>query len=115
MQGEDQQASPNNFQRPSAEGVASGNQDLLQAVLRVSRQWEARLAVDDSSRLTSQRLIALAEQLLGCGNAPPLAMTEIRALLCTRCRRLDAAQGKCSGESLDRCLLLNGSTPMTCL
>jgi hypothetical protein len=82
---------------------------LLHAVLLQSRQWEARLAVHDSQRLTAQHLIALAEHLLGSGNASPRAMTEIRALLCTTCRRLVAAQGRCSGRSLDRCLLLDGS------
>jgi len=93
-------------QRPSTDCLASGSQDLLARVLKVGREWLDRLSVDDPQRGNHTRLGMLVEDLIKGGEPSSLAMSNVRALLCASCRRLDAAQGKCSGQALDRCLLL---------
>jgi len=101
------QSSPNTALPPlSADGVAS--EHLLHAIWWISRHWVERLAVDAPPRKNLIFLGILTDDLVRAGDYSVDAMTTVRALLCTNCRRLDAAHGKCSGQPLDRCPLLNG-------
>lgn len=84
------------------------NKSLLEGVVRVSRGLADQIPVNDPERQRLARLGSLAEDLLRNGDYSPTAMTTTRALICVTCRRLDATQGKCFGQALDRCLLLNG-------
>jgi hypothetical protein len=52
----------------------------------------------------------LAEDLIKNCNTSLLAMAQLRALLCGNCRHLNAAQGQCAGQSLERCPLLQGAS-----
>ncbi|MCK9388897.1 MAG: hypothetical protein M0Q22_10980 [Sulfuritalea sp.] len=91
---------------PPAEGCLVGvSQHLLQAVSRISREWAEHFHADDLQRSAILHLGSLAEDISD-GNASALAMTQLRALLCGNCRRLDAAEGACSGQSLNGCRLL---------
>ncbi len=101
---------------PSADAVATaadgadGSHHLLQEVVRLSRQWVDQLHVQNLHREGILHLGNLAEDLIRNGQASLFAMTQLRTLLCGNCRRLNAAQGQCSGQSLDRCLLLKGAS-----
>ena len=91
---------------PAAEDSFAGvSQHHLQAVSRISREWAEHLRADDLQRSAILHLGSLAEDISD-GNASALAMIQLRALLCGNCRRLDAAEGACSGQSLDGCRLL---------
>jgi hypothetical protein len=83
-----------------------GSHKLLEGVLRVSRDWAERLPPRDRERQAAVGLAALTENLLADGKPSPHAMSNVRGLLCANCRRLNAAQGKCFGQALERCLLL---------
>jgi hypothetical protein len=85
---------------------AGDSNQLLQDVLRLSQDWVAQLRVPDLQREAILHLGNLAEELLRNGNASPLAMTQLRALLCGNCRHLNAVQNQCAGRSLHRCQLL---------
>lgn len=106
-----QQTAPDASPRPSADCVAGGDRVLLEGVLKVSREWMERVPVDDPQRWNHARLGMLAEDLIKGGEPSSLAMSNVRSLLCASCRRLNAAQGKCSGQALDRCLLLKSVGP----
>lgn len=82
----------------------------LEGVARLGRDWLARFDAADPQRGDVIRMGALADDLVGGGDRSPAAMTMIRALLCSNCRRLNAAEGKCFGQALERCMLLNGVT-----
>lgn len=103
-----QEVSAETAQSPSAD---STSHHLLQEVLRVSQEWMARLPAHDPHRQDVVRLGMLSEGLVSAGDHSSDAMATARSLLCVNCRRLNAAQGQCTGQSLDRCLLLNGSRP----
>lgn len=93
--------------RPSpVVGTADDSRDQLEGVSRLSRKWVERYPVGHPQREMLMRMGTLAEGLLTAGNYSPVAMTRVRDLMCGNCRRLDAAQGRCHGQSLDRCLLL---------
>jgi len=91
---------------PSGNSADTDVQNILQGVLRVSREWIERLPVHGTEHQTAIHLDALTESL--CGSAvPPLAMTRIKAMLCENCRRLHAPSVDCVGRSLECCPLLN--------
>ena len=90
---------------------ASDKTGQLQGVARLGREWLERVAVADPQRGDLVRMGILVEDLIRSGNQSVAAMTTTRALLCTNCRRLNAAEGKCLGQALERCLLLNGVNP----
>jgi hypothetical protein len=95
--------------RPESTDCAAGqNQGLLEGVVRISHGWMERIPVDDPQREKVARVGSLAADLIRTGDFSSAAMTTARALMCVNCRRLNAAQGKCFGQALDRCLLLNG-------
>ena len=83
-------------------------EDELQGILRVSRMWLEKLPEDEPQRSKIAHLRNLTEGLIRAGDFSSDAMTTAHAFLCCHCRRLNAAHGQCSGQSLDRCLLLNG-------
>lgn len=79
----------------------------LKAVARRGRKWLEQVSASDPEREDLVWMSAFAEELAKTGDQSPDALTTIRALLCTHCRRLNAAGGKCSGQPLERCMLLN--------
>jgi hypothetical protein len=79
----------------------------LKAVARRGRKWLEQVSASDPVRGNLILMSAFAEELVKTGDQSPDAMTTIRALLCSNCRRLNAAGGKCSGQPLERCMLLN--------
>lgn len=83
----------------------------LEGVVRLGRAWLERMPAADPQREHLIRMGILAEDLIRAGDYSVDAMTTARALLCANCRRLDASQGKCRGQALDRCMLLNGTGP----
>lgn len=80
----------------------------LERVARLGRDWLERVPVADPQRGDLVRMGILVEDLIRAGDHSVAAMTTTRALLCTNCRRLNAAEGKCLGQALERCRLLNG-------
>lgn len=103
--------SPDSEPLPAPDCAASGNQRLLEEVLRVSQEWLKQLSVHDSRRGNLTAMQMLMKDLIKTGNCSSADMTTARALLCSNCRRLNAAPEKCSGRSLDRCPLLKGPSP----
>jgi hypothetical protein len=103
------QAATNTDPLAVGDSPASCSQSILQEVLRVSREWLERLHVPSKERAAVQHLASLAEDLVGDAHASPLAMAQVRALLCGSCHHLNAAHGQCSGQSLERCPLLQES------
>lgn len=94
----------------SADGsTADDKRAQLEGVVRLGQAWAKRSAVTDSARGDLVRMSVLAEDLIRAGDHSAAAMTTARALLCTNCRRLNAADGKCRGQALERCMLLNGA------
>ena len=85
---------------------ADDSHGLLQDVVRISRGWVAQLSGHDLQREAILHLGNLAEELIRDGSASPVAMTQLRALLCGNCRHLDAVQSQCAGRSLHQCQLL---------
>ena len=94
----------------TAANGADGSHHLLQEVVRLSRQWVDHIHGQDLQREGILHLGNLAEELIRNGQASLYAMAQLRTLLCGNCRRLNAAQGQCSGQSLDRCQLLKGAS-----
>ncbi len=86
--------------------AAGDAQQLLEAVVRLSQQWLEQFHLPDAQHEKVARLGVLATDLVKRGDFSSVAMTTARALLCVNCRRLDAAQGQCHGQSLERCPLL---------
>lgn len=94
---------------PAIDSTSSGSKDLLQGVMQVFSKWLEHLPVHDPrfKRLNATEI--LFKDMLESGAYSGIyVMTTAHALLCTNCRRLDAAPEECSGRSLDRCPLLNG-------
>jgi hypothetical protein len=105
------QTSSDTTPSPPAVAVATGGSPhLLHKVFRLSRQWVEHIPVHDLQREAILHLGNLAEDLIRNSNTSLLAMAQLRALLCGNCRHLNAAQGLCSGQSLEHCLLLNGAS-----
>lgn len=94
---------------PSAEAVTVGSKALLQAVWWISRKWVEHVEVHDPHRVNLIDLGLLIDDLVRVGDYSSEAMTDVRVLLCSGCRRLNAAPGRCSGQSLHGCLLLRES------
>jgi len=94
--------------RSAVDGTAADKQAMLDGMVRLGRKWLQRMAADDPRREHLIRMGILAEDLVRTGDHSPAAMTAARELLCANCRRLDAADGKCIGQVLERCVLLNG-------
>jgi hypothetical protein len=93
-------------EHPSGSSGDSDVQNILQGVLRVSREWIERLPMQSAEHKTAIHLAALTESLSGRA-VPHLAMTRINALLCENCRRLNASGINCVGRSLESCPVLN--------
>lgn len=100
---------PDSDRLAAADSTLGGSQHLLEAVLRVCRKWLQHLPAHDLRRENLNITVRFVEGLLESGDDfLGHAMANVRALLCVNCRRLDAAPGKCSERSLDRCPLLKG-------
>jgi hypothetical protein len=95
----------------SGDNVTNRDYGLLESVARVSREWLAHLAVSHPQRASVLRLELLAVTLISADKVSPLALTEVRKLICETCHRLNATNVQCTGYSLDRCQLLRASIP----
>lgn len=103
----DEKSDSTNTDLPSVGACAAhGDLDLLQAALQISREWVERLPPQSPQRATAVHLGQLVEHLIDNRCTMPLAMSNVRALLCTNCRNLNAAHGECNGRSLNHCLLI---------
>jgi hypothetical protein len=98
-------------ERPAGGSTADDRRVRLEGVARLGSAWVKRSAVTDSARGDLVRMSVLAEGLAGAADHSAAAMAMVQTLLCANCRRLNAADGKCRGQALDRCLLLNGINP----
>lgn len=98
---------PDSDRLAAANSTLGGSQHLLEAVLRVCRKWLQHLPAHDPRRQNLDVMAILAKDILESGDySLHEAMTTARALLCTNCRRLNAAPDQCAGRSLDRCPLV---------
>lgn len=102
-------AYPTGVHHQSADCVAHSGKLPLEDLLRVSREWAERLPIDDPHRGNLLQVEKLAASILNDGNNSALAKSYLGAMWCVTCRRLDAVQGECLGQSLDRCILLDAS------
>ena len=109
MQSVHLQRGPDTHPSAAAEYAAGDAKRLLQTIWWVSWSWVERLAVSDPQRVRAIHLGLLADDLVRVGDYSSAAMKSVRILLCTSCRRLNAAQGKCQGQGLDRCQVLRNS------
>ena len=93
-------------QPPPADSSASDGQQVLEESMRVNRERRERVVVvDDPQRENLVRLGVLIRDLVKARNCSSGARITARAF-CLSCRCLDATQGQCSRQPLDRCLLL---------
>lgn len=76
----------------------------LHEVARIGEVWLETLAPDASQRASVMEMCRYAEESAARGDGSPDVMITVRAILCSNCRRIDAAQGKCSGAALDQCM-----------
>lgn len=103
----DEPISPASDPLPSFDSKSRGSKDLLQGVLQVFGKWLENLPAHDPQRENLDAIAVLIKDILESGDYSLRdAMTTARALLCTNCRRLNAAPDQCSGRPLDRCPLL---------
>lgn len=106
---------------PSASAAGTGDVEFdptpadklarLRDVARLGRAWLERIPANEPKRGHLTGMCILVEDLVNAGDHSMAAMTTARALLCSNCRRLDAAKGKCLGTALHRCMFLNGPQP----
>jgi hypothetical protein len=89
---------------PPADSSANDGQHLPEESMRVNRERREHVAVDDPQRQDLVRLGMLIRDLVKARNCSSSAITA-RAF-CLSCRCLDATQGQCSRQPLDRCVLL---------
>lgn len=101
-----QQLSWRNSLSSATEEPAGDRSAQLRGVANLTRTWLERIVGHDPQREQLMRLGALADELADHGTPSPSAIGAIRAMLCANCRRLDAAQGRCAGQTLERCPLL---------
>ena len=95
---------------PVSASGGDGYRSLLEEVLQISHDWAEGACAHGLQRDAVMHLWSLTQELLESNvPAPPVALTQLRALLCGNCRALNAAQGQCTGRSLDQCRLLNGA------
>lgn len=80
----------------------------LRDVTRLGRLWLETRPMESAQRASIMAMCRLAAEKDANGDASPDVLTTIRAILCVNCRRLGAAQGRCFGAALDRCMLLTG-------
>lgn len=101
------------IRQPAATGdcVAEKSRVLLEGAMQLSLEWLEQVSPCDPQHERLFHLALLTADLYQMGDLLPTAMTTARALLCVNCRRLNAAQGKCVGQSLERCLLLRELGP----
>jgi hypothetical protein len=92
--------------QPLVDDVGSDSKALLQAAWWISRTWVERVAVHDPHRVSLIDLGLLIDDLVRAGDYSSAAMMDVQSHLCAGCRRLNAASGQCSGQSLRECLLL---------
>ncbi|MCF8151002.1 MAG: hypothetical protein K9K30_12670 [Burkholderiaceae bacterium] len=85
--------------------TAHDKQTILEDALQIGQRWLAVLAEDHPQRPLVTQVARMAEDLARNPDAPPVAMSNLRALMCSSCRRLEAAKGQCSGRPLDQCFL----------
>lgn len=98
---------PDSDRLSAVDSTPSLSQHLLEEILQVCRKWSERLPAHDHRRTNLNVMEVLVKDILESGDySVPDAMTTARALLCTNCRRLNAAPEQCAGRSLDRCPLL---------
>lgn len=96
-------------QLSATDRTPSGSQDLLQRVMQVFRKWLECIPVHDHRIKNLNATEVLIQNILESGAySENYVMTTAHTLLCTNCRRLEAAPEKCSERSLDRCPLLKG-------
>ena len=110
-----------NSLEPSGNAISAGDAEVdatpaeklarLQGVARLGRMWLERIPATEPKRGRVIGMCVLVEDLVRAGDHSVAAMTTARALLCSNCRRLDAAKGKCLGTALHRCMFLNGPQP----
>lgn len=94
---------------PVTDGTSGGIKDLLQGALQVFQKWLEHLPAHDPQRKNLNATKILVKDILDSGDYSEIdSRTTVRALLCTNCRRLDAAPEECSGRPLDRCPLVRG-------
>ena len=92
---------------PVLGSTSRGSKDLLQGVLQINRKWLEQLPVHDPRRESLNVMAGVVKDIVQSGDySLHDAMTTARALLCTNCRRLNAAPDQCAGRSLDRCPLV---------
>lgn len=113
MQSGNQGSFPDRAARQSAPPAAVEYRRLLKEVFWVSRGWSERVAKDDPWRATLIYLGILADDLVRANDYSASSLATVRALLCTSCRRLEAARVQCAGKSLTRCRLLIESGAVT--
>jgi len=82
----------------------------LHGALKVCRSWLNDLPAKDTTRSSVLHLEALIENLISTESTCGMAMSNVRALLCTNCRILQAVKKRCAGTSLERCLLIKEIT-----
>lgn len=92
--------------RQAAHPAAVEYRRLLKEVFWVSRAWSERVATDDPQRGTLIYLGILADDLVRANDYSVSSLATVRALLCTSCRRLEAARERCAGKPLESCRLL---------
>jgi hypothetical protein len=96
---------------PSFDNKSRGSKDQLQGVLQVCGKWLENLPAHDPRRENLDVMAVLIKDIIESGDYSLRdAMTTARALLCTNCRRLNAAPDQCAGRSLDRCPLVRAES-----
>lgn len=93
---------------PAADSAASGGQRAVEGALRVNRERLEQISIDDPQRENLVRLGTLIRDLCRTRDCSSGTRTTPRAF-CLSCRCLNATQGQCSRQPLDRCLLLKGA------
>lgn len=105
----DQTIAPDSEPLPATDGTPRDSEDLLQGALQVFRMWLQHLPAHDPRRENLNATVFLVRDIIESGDySLHDATTTARALLCTNCRRLNAAPEQCAGRSLDRCPLVKG-------
>lgn len=103
----DAQIFPASDSLPAFDGAPRSSKDLLQGALQVCRMWLEHLPAHDPRRENLDATAILVKDIIESGDySLHDAMTTARALLCTNCRRLNAAPEQCTGQPLDRCPLV---------
>lgn len=89
----------------TADSTASASQRALEEVVRINRERLQQISGDDPQHENLVRLGMLIRDIGRARASSSGTRTTARAF-CLSCRCLDATQGQCSRQPLDRCLLL---------